>query len=383
MFKLKRFIIAILAICIAATSSIPVFAMSQSESTVKSKQSIVLEDKVDSISIDGIKRTINKIKNVQDFSGDTYQVVECSPKGYLIYHPATAVVVESSPSSYSPFLEYDGNNLFYGGPTEYYIKTENEYVHTVINETITLPVDIERMRLTSIEISDKLEAVKDVALLDYMATGNQLAYATSKQANTGARGGNLSSDEVNWFKGLTQCGYFEGPDGDDTYGCCGFIGLNIIYAFFDKFVDTKYMPDSYWTSTSKTLLKNWDDSFTKVLHDLDPKDGTTSMHIHSVSKQYLKNESITDIDHTSRYWGFFSANTIKGILDNGYPVELFGNLADPPNYNGNGKKGGHAVVAYQYTTTSGTQYVCHYGWDGYTEVTIVGTLGSIYAMEVK
>ncbi len=107
------------------------------------------------------------------------------------------------------------------------------------------------------------------------------------------------------------------------------------------------------------------------------------MHIHSVSKQYLKNESITDIDHTSRYWGFFSANTIKGILDNGYPVELFGNLADPPNYNGNGKKGGHAVVAYQYTTTSGTQYVCHYGWDGYTEVTIVGTLGSIYAMEVK
>lgn len=64
MFKLKRFIIAILAICIAATSSIPVFAMSQSESTVKSKQSIVLEDKVDSISIDGIKRTINKIKNV-------------------------------------------------------------------------------------------------------------------------------------------------------------------------------------------------------------------------------------------------------------------------------------------------------------------------------
>lgn len=75
MFKLKRFIIAILAICIAATSSISVFAMSQSESTVKSKQSIVLEDKVDSISTDGIKRTINKIKNVQDFSGDTYQAV--------------------------------------------------------------------------------------------------------------------------------------------------------------------------------------------------------------------------------------------------------------------------------------------------------------------
>lgn len=73
----------------------------------------------------------------------------------------------------------------------------------------------------------------------------------------------------------------------------------------------------------------------------------------------------------------------QGILDDGYPVELFGNLENPPGYSGGGEKAGHAVVAYQYIIDSGTKYVCHYGWNGYPEVTIVGTLGSIYAMEVK
>lgn len=48
--------------------------------------------------------------------------------------------------------------------------------------------------------------------------------------------------------------------------------------------------------------------------------------------------------------------------------------------NGNGKKDGHAVVAYSY---SGNDFTCHYGWNGYSEVTIVGTFGSIYCMELK
>ena len=130
-------------------------------------------------------------------------------------------------------------------------------------------------------------------------------------------------------------------------------------------------------------MKNGNDSFTKYLHDLDPKETTTSVHINSVSNQYLEEKNISGIDHTNRIWGFFTSGTIKGILDDGYPVELFGSLADPPGYDGEGKKSGHAVVAYQYIEDSGTQYVCHYGWNGYSNVTIQGTLGSIYAMELE
>jgi len=373
-----------LSVCILLSMvSFNVSAVTIETSPIDTRLMAIFNDKIAAINNSSHNIQISSVKQIQDFSGEIYYAVECVPSGYMIYHPASAVVVESSPSAPSPYSHVSGSNLYYGGPTEYYIKVGDIYEHTVINEKITLSIDVERMRYTSNEITATLNQMKDVALLDYLTTGNKTAYTTSMRASSGNRGGNLSEDEVEWFENLTQCGYFEGPDGDDTYGCCGFIGLNILYAFFDKFVDTKYMPDTHWTSDAKTLLKNWDDSFTKVLHDLDPKDGTTSVHIHDVSKKYLKNNSITDIDHTSRYWGFFNANTIKGILDNGYPVELFGSLADPPGYNGSGKKGGHAVVAYQYTTSSGTQYVCHYGWDNYTAVTIVGTLGSIYAMEVE
>lgn len=77
---------------------------------------------------------------------------------------------------------------------------------------------------------------------------------------------------------------------------------------------------------------------------------------------------------------FFTNGTIRGKIDNGYPVILFGNLEDQPNVPYPGKKGGHAVVAYKYY---GNDFTCHYGWTGYSEVTIVGTLGSIYAMERK
>ena len=358
-------------------------ATSIETSSIDTRLMAAFNDKIANMNNGSQEIRISGVKKIQDFSGELFYAVECAPSGYMIYHPASAVVVESSPSAPSPYRYFSGSNLYYGGPTEYYIKNGDIYEHTVINESITLAVDVERMKYTSEEISATLNQMKDIALLDYLATGNKTAYATSVRATSGSRGGNLSEDEVEWFKGLTQCGYFEGGTGNNTYGCCGFVGLNIIYAFFDKFVDTKYMPDTHWESDDQTLLKNWNDSFTKVLHDLGPQNGTTSVHIHNISKKYLSNNNISGIDHTSRYWGFFNANTIKGILDNGYPVELFGSLADPPGYSGNGKKDGHAVVAYQYTTSSGTQYVCHYGWDNYTEVTIVGTLGSIYAMEVR
>lgn len=58
------------------------------------------------------------------------------------------------------------------------------------------------------------------------------------------------------------------------------------------------------------------------------------MHIHNVSKKYLNEKGITNIKHTSRYWGFFTNKTIKNLINDGYPVILFGNLEDPPGYTG-------------------------------------------------
>ena len=287
MLKFRKLFAAALALCLFfIPSAVAISAISVEKNSEDSRLLSVLSERVTLMSNNSEELSISQIKDVHDFSGELYQVVECSPRGYMIYHPASAVVVESSPTSFSPYKDYSGENLYYGGPTEYYVRNEKTFNHTITNESINLAVDIERMKLTSEKYSTALNQIKDVALLDYLSTGNQIARTTSIQAYTSDLGGGVTFEEVQWFQGLTPCGYFEGKRGNESYGCCGFVGLNIIYAFFDKFVDTKYMPDSYWTSSSKAQLKNWDNSFTKVLYDLGPKDGTTSMHIHNISKKY-------------------------------------------------------------------------------------------------
>ena len=330
-------------------------------------------DKVQSMQKAETPLTITRIITVQDFSNEKYTVIECVPRGYIIYHPNSVVFVESSPSAISPYINLTGDNLYYGGPTEYYIENDGIYYHTVIDEVIDNQTDINNMKLYSQKIKSELNSHKNIALLDYVINKDAAAYATMSKSNTYAVESGLSLNEINWFKNLNQCGYYSVGD-----GLCGFVALNILYSFFDKFKDDNFMDDKYWVDSTKTLLKNNENSFTKYLYDLDPKSSTTSMHIHNVSKKYLNEKGITNIKHTSRYWGFFTKKTIKNLINDGYPVILFGNLEDPPGYTG--KKGGHAVVAYQY---SENEFVCHYGWNNCTEVTIVGTLGSIYAMEVK
>ena len=334
----------------------------------------VFEGKVTGIQKEDQPLALDRVIAVQDFSGEEYYVVECAPAGYLIYHPASGIFVETSPSAPSPYRGLSGEHLYYGGPTEYYIEIDGTYYHTVIDEVIETSAKVERMQQACEEMTALLEQNKSIVTLDYVLNGSKTAQATLSRTSASAAQSGLTQEQVDWFKNLSQCGYLDG-------GVCGFIGLNMIYAFFDKFIDDKYMDDIYWTDSTKTQLKGENESFTKYLYDLDPKSTTTSVHINSVSKQYLEQKGITGIDHTNRIWGLFTKNTIRDILDNGYPVEIFGSLEDPPNYPyGEGKKAGHAVVADQY---SGDDFVCHYGWNTYTEVTIVGIFGSIYAMEVE
>ena len=58
--------------------------------------------KAESIELSGQNLTVNTVKELKDFSGRIYMVVECAPTGYMIYSTETGVFVESSPTSYSP-----------------------------------------------------------------------------------------------------------------------------------------------------------------------------------------------------------------------------------------------------------------------------------------
>ncbi|NCC55956.1 MAG: hypothetical protein EOM11_10865, partial [Erysipelotrichia bacterium] len=66
----------------------------------------------------------------------------------------------------------------------------------------------------------------------------------------------------------------------------------------------------------------------EYLYDLDPKDGTTSVHIHNVMQQYSNERNLT-YDHTSRYKPFYTIATITNAIDRNTPVEVFGSLGNP------------------------------------------------------
>lgn len=123
------------------------------------------------------------------------------------------------------------------------------------------------------------------------------------------------------------------------------------------------MDDKYYeNSSTKTGLKNYDDSISKYLYDLNPKDSTTSKHIKTVLKQYAKEKNVS-VDYISRWTPFFSMNDIIDEIKNDNPVEVFGNFKYESSTS-SGKTGNHAIVVYEldYKDLISREFKCHLGW---------------------
>lgn len=90
---------------------------------------VLFQQKLDEIK-ESDNTYISSIKTATDFDGKEYSIVECCPIGYMIYSNDTGVFVEYSPSSFSPYLNFS-ESLYYGGPTFYYRKTNDQLIHTL------------------------------------------------------------------------------------------------------------------------------------------------------------------------------------------------------------------------------------------------------------
>ena len=67
----------------------------ESSTTVSKNLLNVFSAKMSSIQKENQTLSIKRILPVKDFSGADYFVIECNPTGYMIYHPASGVFVES------------------------------------------------------------------------------------------------------------------------------------------------------------------------------------------------------------------------------------------------------------------------------------------------
>ena len=228
-------------------------------------------------------------RNLADFSGNAYTLVECEPSGYLIYHNDSGVFAESSLYSPSPYKSFSGP-IYYNGPTNYYSLVSGDLVHTVTGEKISLS---SKYIQSSDSINDVLLSQKDSSIVNYIERGTSYTVST--------RASNNYVEEPYVFRSLTDAskiGYMSG-------NYCGYIAGGMATLYLQLRSGLILIPSQYLSSSGISFNGS---SFTSHLSTYGLDNLTTAALLASALNNYFDaNDRFVTAD-----WAFFlSGNTIR------------------------------------------------------------------------
>ncbi len=338
----------------AFSLNIPLFALGveKGEGSIDSKVMSFVEAKIDT---SNIKINVGNIKTLLDFAGNEYKLVECTPTGYYIIHPKSGIVFESSPSAKSP---YDGfeSNLYYGGPTYYYIKPQNDYIHTVL-DTVLDNNKLAAIIATCNVINNELISQKNINVVSYIeGKFSELPFIMNRASGT-----DYWVNDYGWFQDLKSgFGYVDG-------GYCGYIAANLILKYFNG--RSKIVLQSPYNKINSTALTQ---ELIDIGDDLGYGAATWAYDIADVLNEFCSQQGLSE----EASWAIGVVGMNAEIKTYKRPSILFGNLADVGN---------HAVVNYGYNDYENPGYntmICHYGWANFSEVHVYGGT-SIFASNTK
>ena len=336
-----------LALILTASLSVPTFATTSeisdtelAENSIDSKIETVVESKIAYAEAD---ISVEATKTLVDFSGNEYKLVECNPSGYYIVHPESGVIVEYSTNSPSPYEGYN-TGLYYCGPTYYYIKSGDAYTHTITNENLNVEDVAEAVEVSN-RLNTQLIACEDENAVNFIE-GNTSEFSTDTATRS------LSSTDYwvtsyTWFKNLTSgFGYVSG-------GYCGYIAANLIL----KYWNYRGGISLHWVYaiTNSTELTN---ALISIGEDLGYSANSYAWTIEDVVDEFCSQNSLPG----NATWALTNIGIQTEIGTNQRPCILFGNLENAGN---------HAVVVYGYNLYESpgyTTYICHFGWNNYSEV---------------
>lgn len=321
----------------------------------------------------GTDREIATQKMVYDFAGNLYYVVEFSETGYLIYHADSGCVMEYSASAPSPYAAVE-ENLFYCGPTYYYVFDGNTYFHTIADESFDEADSemLESAETNSNQLHTKcVEAANDsVYCIDTAAASgrqNDIA-ATASSAHYISKYSVLKN-----LKTEAQMGYYTNPRASDGGGCCGYIAAGMLLLWYDKGKGVnETINDFAYLNSNGSAFRGGD--FTRYLRSLGQYDASDATGVlpgdesmrDIISKYARKKYCVTTTDATI----IPSASKVCTWLRTyNAPVIVFGNFE---------KKGSgsyHAVLAYGWYDDN--RIIANYGHEYYNEVTITAPLFSL------
>lgn len=333
---LKKSISFFLAVAMLLTSVISISA----DNNQSNLSSVLIQSAVSYASANE-NREIDKTKTAYDFDGNTYTVVELSPIGYMILHDDTGDYAEYSATAPSPYIGYEAD-IYYTGIKGFYYKENNQYFHTITGEELVVTnLIVEACR----EISQSFQQKTARSYLTRAVAGTYVpSYSWLENANTTAR--------ISYVSG----------------GYCGYIAGSLLLFYLEKtqsgtWVNSTYMSGGYLNGTGLT------NKLIAVGQTLGYTGNSTwAYDINGILAEYLRGQSGLTWTCT---WMIGGAGSVKTGVDLGLPTILFGNIPDVSA----GGSTNHAVLAYGYT--SGNSPIVHYGWAGYSNVTLSsGIIGS-------
>ncbi|MBE6821457.1 MAG: hypothetical protein E7516_10480 [Ruminococcaceae bacterium] len=152
------------------------------------------------------------VKQLTDFNGYTYYIVEFSPIGYAIYDNRFTHILEFNAKAISPYHDRT-EELFYAGAGEYYIKSntlDDVYIHPISGYSFADDTDTELyFKEQSSNISSAVN-LKATSILSIDSNASQINATASTSYASLSKYSVITSVDTTNFNVCGNCGYVAG-----------------------------------------------------------------------------------------------------------------------------------------------------------------------------
>lgn len=339
---MKKCIISVLCIIsLLCSASMPVFAdeMLMENAELSLAVEMRVEEYVESKIVQyGQNISTECVKTVKDFAGNEYVVVECEPVGYYIVHPESGIIVEYAETSVSPYIGVE-ENLYYAGPTYYYVLEEGKYVHTLLDNNALDAGQVKTAVEMCATVNEELLSQENTSVAEFIQ-GNAEMPEMIEVASSGQT--DYWVTDYTWFQNTKKdFGYKSG-------GYCGYIAANLILKYYN-YRGKISLSSTYATTNSTTLT----DKLIAIGDAAGYGSGTWAYEISQVLDSFCEGENITQ----AASWAVGVTGITTEIKTNKRPCILFGDISGAGN---------HAIIVYGYNSYENPTYytfICHFGWN--------------------
>lgn len=299
-------------------------------------------------------------KILSDLSDNHFELVEVGDTGYMIFDPQSGKYLEEALDSPSPYLGLS-ENLYYFGPLNYYQLSGDKFVHTVIHNEYDMSFAECRSLQSAFDTAlQNSRTQKDTEVLALMQTNlNSRSSVNRLQSHFSARATNKYIPNYKYIKNAIY------PANENN--TCGYTAACLILNYWHK-VKGNVIDSSFLDSNGN--LKTTGNTLQDKLLSYGKSNSSWGLTIRDVLIDYCNEYGVAA---TSTY--YVTNFDIFAEVGRNRPVIVFGYFPDSPGQVQSRGKVFHAVTAYG-TSTSGlvTKLIVHYGWSGYSHVTLDGGL---------